>query len=611
MEFSIRAHTRHYFISIFIIASVLFIAYSAVIYRHYSDAQHLNELTLYNYEVVRQSRRILMDLVDMETGFRGYVLSGEEKFLDPYKNAQKMLAFRINNLTLLTKNDEATRKDITLLLKRINLFSTLLSTQLEDLQYKGISGLADVNLDEQKRQMDELRTLFDNQASERLRLLQLQISKSENKQQNFRYIAIIGTILAIGGMLMGTLVIIALIRRSEKAEEEAQAIERRFMTVMNGINDGIYDFNLISHNLYLSSTYKSMLGYSDEEHPNTVEMVNNLLHPDDIQHTWEVVRQYQAGEIPEYRNIFRMRHKDGHWVWILSRGVGIRDDKGVMVRLLGTHTDITDQKNREEELTRLNKELENFTYIASHDLRAPLVNLKGFAGEMQHAIGKVRPIIHHFHASLSEEEQHIMIQAFEQDIPESLRFIIQSVDKMDALTTAVLDLSRIGKREYRSELVDTEALMKRCLDTLGYEISQKNIEVTCGYLPTIESDAIALEQIFSNILDNAVKYLDPARTGKISIAAKQMDNKVIFSIKDNGRGIAEADHEKIFQIFRRARNTTDIRGLGMGMTFVQTTLHRIKGSIWFESKQGVGSTFYISLPMKLHKKDNSYDEFIS
>lgn len=242
--------------------------------------------------------------------------------------------------------------------------------------------------------------------------------------------------------------------------------------------------------------------------------------------------------------------------------------------------------------------METFTFIASHDLRAPLVNLKGFAGEMQLAIEKIMPILYAAEDKFTPEQWKTLHELLAADIPESLNFIMQSVDKMDALTTAVLDLSRIGKHEYRCEPVDTHAVVQRCLGTLAFEIAQNGISVSCEPLPVIDSDPLALEQVFSNLLDNAVKYLDPARPGKIEIAARQERPDVIFAIRDNGRGIAPEDSNKVFQIFRRARNSTDVRGMGMGMAFVQSTVRRLGGSIWFTSQVGQGTVFYIKLPLK-------------
>ena len=596
MQFFSRFPVRHYFICLFFVLSALFIAFTAVIYRHYSNAQQINNWIVHNYEVARQSRRILMDVVNMETGVRGYLLTGKTSFLEPYDVSAGAIQTQIDTLRSFTREEGATQQKIEVWLKKIDAFTALLAKQIEEVLTNGAQSIASNELDAQKKQMDDIRVLIESQIADRVNEVQKHVHESTRQQTNFRIALFAGAALTITGMLLAIAAINTLLNRNHLIEKEKSEAEERMMTVMSGVNDGLFDFNVLENSIYYSPTFKNMLGYNDEELPNTPAGSHRYIHPDDLQQSLDIYRKYQSGEIATYSNIFRMRHKEERWVWILSRGIGLKNKKGEIVRLIGTHTDITEHKKREEALQQLNGEMETFIYITSHDLRSPLVNLKGFAKEMQEALNRTAPILKRLGPHLNADEKAAFHQSFDEDIPESLRFIERAVERMDLLTTAVLDLSRIGKREYRIEMVDVEALVTRCLDTLGYEISQKGIEVIHEKLPSLYSDALALEQVFSNILDNAVKYLDPERSGRIVISATQANGEVTFSVQDNGRGIDEGDKQKVFQFFRRARNTADIRGLGMGMTFVQATIRRLGGDIWFESEAKKGSTFYFKLP---------------
>jgi PAS domain S-box-containing protein len=603
MQLISRTPTRSYFITMFIVVSVLFFAFSAVIYRNYERAQELNQWTLYNYEVMRLSRKLLSDLVDMETGVRGYLLTGQKKYLQPYHRSKATVKKQIAALREFTKNEDMSQNKFDGWLRNIEQFSATLDSQIERYNQSFFDKTPVAAMEKQKQQMDRLRAMLEKFIEQRTNDLNERLAQSEAARNDFTYILAIGTVLAIAGMLVVTLVILSLIRRSHQAEAESLAIEDRFRTVMSGVNDGLFDYDLQSGSIYYSPEYKAMLGYAQSEVPHTVAWAYAAMHPDDVERCKQVLEAYRSKAAPVYRNEFRMRTKNGAWIWILSRGVGMFDAQGVMTRLIGTHTDITQQKEREEQLATLHKEMEAFTYITSHDLRAPLVNLKGFSGELGRALEKIRPLIAQHSPHFTEEEGRILHTALEEDIPESLRFIVQSVEKMDILTTAVLDLSRLGKREYRRERVDVAALVKRCLDSLAFEIGQKKITIDCAEdLPVIISDALALEQVFSNLLDNAVKYRDPARAGHIRIAAQAAAGMVTFSVADNGRGIARSDHDKVFQIFRRARNSTDVRGSGLGMAFVQVTVRRLGGHIWFTSELNVGSTFYFSIPQNLSMK---------
>jgi PAS domain S-box-containing protein len=601
MQLTSGKHTNHYFIAIFLIVSALFVTFSAVIYQNYKQAQRVNQWTLYNYEVVRQSRKILMNLLEMETGVRGYLLTKDLAYLVPYKDSKETLELQIRRMLEYTKEDPSTRIDGDVWLEKIEEFSRLLKIQLDQAN-SDVSFVSKEVLEKQKKQMDSLRSLLEQYIDARLHSLNTQIQSFKKGERQFLSVLIGGTLLAIGGMLLTTLVILTLLKKSRASEKEVATAEDRFKMVINGINDGLYDYNMQDHTLYYSPSYKAMLGYTDDEYPNTLEMFHSSIHPDDEEPTWKMLRKYREGEISTYQTMFRLRHKNGQWLWMLSRGIGIRDKDGVMVRIIGTHTDITAQKLREEELRQLNEELETFTYITSHDLRSPLVNMKGFAMEMEVMLKKMLPIITEIEMIVDESKKKILHQAFHEDLPESLHFIKQSVEKMDMLTTAVLDLSRIGKREYQFRQSDCNVIVERCLGSLAYELLQKNITVNCETLPTIETDPLALEQVFSNILDNAVKYMEVGREGIITIKCDEIGGEMVFSIEDTGRGINEADKEKVFQSFRRARNTSDVRGLGMGMTFVQATIRRLGGRIWFDSEVGKGTTFYFALPKQHYKR---------
>lgn len=587
---------KQYFISILIIGIVLFVTFSTIIYQNYDKAQRLNDWTLYNYEVLRLSRRILNDLVDMETGVRGYLLTGKKHFLEPYESSRITLDQQIRQLWATTKNDNTTQDNLHVWLNKIEAYSTLLSEELTTFNIQGGRSITEDKLTVQKTQLDELRNLLQTYINDRTRKLQEQVYKSNEEHRDFKFFLILWTLLAIIVMLLATMVILALLARGQRARQATAEAEERFRLVMNGINDGVYDFNPQDGTIYYSPSFKSMLGYSDENFPDSLQSIDNVLHPEDEKAKWDVFHAYERREITEYKNMFRLRHNDGGWRWILSRGVGFWNQHGQMTRLIGTHMDITEHKKREEDLAQANSDLETFTYIASHDLRSPLVNLKGFAKELSYAVDQIKPIIHSIQPQLPSEDQKALSESLDEDIPEALEFIEKSTERMDTLITAILDLSRIGKHEYHSKPVDMEAIAQKCIGSQSYEIEQKNAEVICGELPIIISDPLALEQIFSNLLDNAVKYLDPARPGKIVISAQEMHADVIFSVEDNGRGIALEDQPKIFDMFRRARNTDDVRGAGLGMSFVKATLRKLGGSIWCESKLGEGTTFYFRLP---------------
>lgn len=257
----------------------------------------------------------------------------------------------------------------------------------------------------------------------------------------------------------------------------------------------------------------------------------------------------------------------------------------------------------DEELRRMNKEMEGFTYIASHDLRSPLVNLKGFASEMQFGIDELKPLIANAVQTLPENDSKKITRILDEDIGDSLRYVHSAVQKMDKLTNAILELSRIGRRNLNVENVDTARIVRHILDTLHHTITSKDIKVHLSSLPTVIADPLSLEQVFGNVIDNAIKYLEPARPGVLHIGGHKTYRETKFWVRDNGRGISSYDMERIFEIYRRGGGHQDVPGEGMGMAYVRTTLRRLGGTIWCESEQGVGTTFYFTISNNLKKED--------
>ncbi len=293
---------------------------------------------------------------------------------------------------------------------------------------------------------------------------------------------------------------------------------------------------------------------------------------------------------------------DGARRWLRTSKAPLCDHRGEVIGVLGAFEDITDRKRAEEKLQRYsvqlaetNEELKRFTYIVSHDLRAPLLSLRGFAAELHRSVEALRKPVETMLAGLPEAERAAVARALEEEVPEALGFIESSVTRMDHLIGALLRLSRVGYREFHMEDLDTGALLEETLRTMAHQIASRNVEVKVGPLPRITSDRTAIEQVFGNLLDNAVKYLDPGRPGKIEVSAKETADAVTFRVRDNGRGIAEDDMDKVFAPFRRA-GAQDVPGEGMGLAYVRALLQRLGGQIECQSQPGAGSTFSFTMP---------------
>ena len=260
---------------------------------------------------------------------------------------------------------------------------------------------------------------------------------------------------------------------------------------------------------------------------------------------------------------------------------------------------------RTADLTRANEEIQRFAYIVSHDLRSPLVNVMGFTAELEAATGALAALVDRAEV----EAPHILSEdarlAAREDLPEATGFIRTSTQKMDRLINAILNLSRQGRRVLSPEPVDMAALVGTIRETLAHRLSDADATLeTEGALPVIVTDRFSIDQILSNLIENAVKYLKPGVPGRIVVRGRREGARAHFEIQDNGRGIDPRDHARVFDLFRRS-GVQDQPGEGIGLATVRALVFRLGGVIDVTSTLGQGATFRLSLPLTLEPQDRS------
>ena len=238
---------------------------------------------------------------------------------------------------------------------------------------------------------------------------------------------------------------------------------------------------------------------------------------------------------------------------------------------------------RTADLRESNEEIQRFAYIVSHDLRAPLVNITGFTSELE----ELKPAL--FPANAPERE------ATHRDFDEAIGFIRSSAEKMDRLIGAILSLSREGRRRFTPEAIDLDVLLSSVVDGFAHRLQIAGASVQIEKLPSLRADRVALEQIFSNLIDNGVKFFRPSVPGEIHISGERRGDRVVIQVQDNGRGIAARDRERVFELFRRA-GASDQPGEGIGLAHVRALVRRLGGSIVLDSVLGQGSNFVVDLP---------------
>jgi PAS domain S-box-containing protein len=379
------------------------------------------------------------------------------------------------------------------------------------------------------------------------------------------------------------------ITQRKQVEEALKQSERRYRAIGESIDYGVWVCAPDGRNLYASESFLKLVGITQEECSNFGW--GNVLHPEDEERTitaWkECVRTGETWDIEH-----RFRGVDGEWHAVLARGVPVRDDQGRITSWVGINLDISRIKQAEEEVRRLNqtleqrvlertaqleaanKEMEAFSYSVSHDLRAPLRAVDGFA-----------LILATEHAARLDPEGLRM-----------LHVVRDEAARMGRLIDDLLAFSRMGRRQMRSTEIDMTALAGTVFEEHASQASNRKVRLTMTSLLPAHGDASMIRQVLVNLLSNAIKYSQPREVAEIELGSRLEGNECIYWVKDNGVGFDPRYADKLFGVFQRLHSDEEFEGTGVGLALVQRIIHRHGGRVWAEGKVNEGASFYFTLP---------------
>lgn len=373
------------------------------------------------------------------------------------------------------------------------------------------------------------------------------------------------------------------------AEEKIKVSKERYDLVARATNDSIYDWDLLTGEvLRTGDGLKHLFGYSIGDAVNEKDFWKNRIHPDDVTASNSVLQECLADKFQNYcKHEYRFLKADGTYAYVYDKGFIIRNEDGKAVRMIGATQDVTslqtvkarledlneDFRKRAEELAVSNKELEQFAYVVSHDLQEPLGMITSFLALLENK----------YATELDEKARQYIHYASDGAI------------RMRRIIFDLLEYSRVGRKNVVFELIDSNDLVEEALYLNKSEVDDTKAIFRLKNLPMIKGNRSSLQQVFQNLIANAIKYRKPGQQPIIEISAQEDDLGWQFAISDNGIGIDEKYFERIFVVFQRLHNSSTYSGTGIGLSICKKVVENHGGKIWLESVPDAGTTFYFKI----------------
>ncbi len=382
------------------------------------------------------------------------------------------------------------------------------------------------------------------------------------------------------------------VSHAKRAELEIQASNERFERIGEVTQDAIWDWDLNSSKLFWGRGFKLLFGYDQDRFPPNIERWEAMVHPDDAKRVSASLNAaLENPKTSKWVEEYRFKKNDGSYCFVIDRGGIIRNEAGTPTRMVGTMQDITAAKAYEEALVKLNKqlahqkleleasnkELEQFAYVASHDLQEPLRMVSSFLTQIERR----------YSDKLDDRGK------------EYIHYAVDGSKRMRQIILDLLNYSRLSRFDHEPERIDLNELMAHVINLHQHIIDELNAEIHVDQMPTVYAFKAPMTQLFQNLIGNALKYHQPGLAPKISITYESTADELNFSISDNGIGIKPEYHDRIFGIFQRLHNQRDYQGTGIGLSIVKKIVDQTGGRIEIESDGKSGSIFRIFLPASL------------
>lgn len=645
----------------------------------------------HTYKVINKLGTLLSQLTDAETGQRGYLLTGELRYLKPYNNAIASIDKNLDELQKLTANNPDQQQHMTQLSPLITFKLAELQETITLRQSQGYeAALRVVKTDRGKQAMEEIRAIVKVMEDEELQLLK---QRSDEQQVQRTLLTILGSLIGVLSLGGAILLLNRNVFQRRQSEKTLESTEEKFRQMAENINEVFWMSSAdLSEVLYISPAYQQIWGRTCESLYTNPKSFLEAIHPEDRE---RVIANLQQNIKTEFDIEYRIIWQDGtvRWIWDRSvpiynqvgevyRRAGIAQDisdrkqaeqkirfqsrlldaveqaviatdlegniiywnhyaevlygwsavevmgrlvvdvvpapstkeqaaelmsrlqvgeswageflvqrrdgttfpamvfdspiyneQGSLIGIVGVSVDITERKRAEEELQRSNAELQQFAYVASHDLQEPLRMVSSYTQLL---------------AECYQGQLDAQADKF-------IAFATEGATRMQQLLEDLLDYSRVSRRPQPFEPINCTTILKDVLTDLAVTMQESSAVVTADSLPTVLGDRTQLRQLLQNLISNAIKFRRE-EPPLVHIRAEPQEDFWLFTVRDNGIGIDPQFAERIFVLFQRLHSRQEYPGTGIGLAICKKIVERHGGRIWVESHLGEGSTFYFTLP---------------
>jgi len=543
------------------------------------------EWVAHTQEVLSVIAVVLSNTIEAESVQRGHVLTGEGSYSEQYHEVVPKLHANMVRLRTLTADNPSRQRNLDaldrLIAERLALLDQLIELQKSHLV--DIAGLKATVMEGTEAQR-AIHNLLDEMEKAENMLLKLRVSRAKASTRNSVIAILLGTSLAFGLLCAVLYLLQREANQRALAEEASRCSEERLRMAVEAAEMGTWFWNIEKDEINWSEKFRSLFGLTSDAKLNYQAFLD-VTHPDDRQRIDQTVRNALELDVPydiEYRAVW----PDSSVHWIAAKGRAHRSPDGVAVDMQGIVMDVTGRKKAQEmlqhqetlerrsaDLKRSNDELQQFAYIAAHDLQEPLRMV----------------------ASYTQLLARRYKGRLDSDADEFIGYAVDGAHRMQLLIGDLLAYCRVGTKGKELREISSEAALEQALLNLQGVIQESGGVVTHDPLPSVIADGAQLVQLFQNVVGNAIKYRGVELPRVHVLAKKNDDREWIFSIQDNGLGIDPQYFEKIFVMFQRLHGREEFSGTGIGLAVCKRIAERHGGKIWVESKPGKGSTFYFNL----------------